>query len=137
MRSDMDDVRTAATILRRLAELLERSSPQEVHALLKGVSRLTVAERTGSKQRPGKRRVLAIADLPALAGQLRERTTREEGLALLEEREMSKAELERLARVMDLPVTRDDNAEKLRDRIIEAAIGFRLRSQAIRGERKG
>jgi hypothetical protein len=37
------------------------------------------------------------------------------------------------ARRLDLHVLRDDGAEKLRDKIVEHTIGFRLRSSAVRG----
>jgi hypothetical protein len=37
--------------------------------------------------------------------------------------------------LMDLPVLRGDDAERLRQKIVEASIGARLNSQAIRGAR--
>jgi hypothetical protein len=42
--------------------------------------------------------------------------------------------LEKLARLMQLPIQREDTAERLRLKIVESAIGSRLRSDAIEGE---
>jgi hypothetical protein len=59
--------------------------------------------------------------------------TRESGLEFLESLRLNRAALRALVSALDLPLTRSDNMERLRDRIIEALIGYRLRSQAIRG----
>jgi len=53
-------------------------------------------------------------------------------LAVLLELAPLRAELKALATDMDLPVPKSDTVGRLRDRIVEATIGFRLRSQAIR-----
>jgi hypothetical protein len=61
--------------------------------------------------------------------------TREEGYAYLKDLSLGGEQLRRVALALDLPVNRSDNMERLRDRIIEGLIGYRLRSAAIRGSR--
>ena len=67
-----------------------------------------------------------------VAGNLRSSPSREEGYALLEKHCPTKASLQNLARHLDLHILRDDDATMIRDKIVEAAIGFRLRFNAVR-----
>lgn len=62
------------------------------------------------------------------------KTSREEGIAHLDDLGLSRAGLEKLARALDLPVGRSDRVDRLKERIVEATIGYRLRSGAIKGE---
>lgn len=59
--------------------------------------------------------------------------SRSEAQAFLEERFSSKKALESIARKLDIPINRQDKADDLRDKIVEATVGARLRSQAIQG----
>jgi len=52
---------------------------------------------------------------------------------LLDDLNLTRTEFEYLARSMDLPVSKQDNADRLREKIIGASIGSRLISHAIRG----
>lgn len=45
----------------------------------------------------------------------------------------SKKSLEVVARALDIPIIRQDKIEDLRDKIVEATVGARIRSQAIQG----
>lgn len=58
---------------------------------------------------------------------------REEARTLLELKFSSKKSLEILARNLDIPITKKDKVEELRDKIVEATVGARMRSQAILG----
>lgn len=69
----------------------------------------------------------------SLAENLRNAGSRESALQLLNAALLTKKRLEDLARMMDLPVLREDNAERLRQKIVEESVGARLNSQAIRG----
>ena len=62
--------------------------------------------------------------------------SREEGAALLKEKCSTKEELTRLAKYLDLPVQKLDKIDQISERIIEATIGFRIRSAAIQGEKR-
>lgn len=60
--------------------------------------------------------------------------TREEGLNFLTSKCSVRTEFELIAKKMDIPFQKKDNIERLKDKIIEGSIGFKLRSQAIQGK---
>ena len=72
--------------------------------------------------------------LEQILGQLNELATREEGTKLLERFELSRKELERMAKLRKVHVTKDDNVERIKEKLIETIIGSRLSSRAIRGQ---
>lgn len=130
-----DDRAKWATLLRRLADCIESARPAELEELLSGNARLQI--RSDKRQEP---LFSPPPDDPpsvewsSIANQLRSLRSREEGEKLLSEVTSSKAHLERLARAMDLPVAKYENIEQLREKIIEASIGAKLVSRAIRGD---
>lgn len=68
----------------------------------------------------------AIAQITALP-------SRQDAQTLLDKKFSSKKTLEVIARKLDIPIVRQDKVEDLRDKIIEATVGARIRSQAIQG----
>ena len=68
----------------------------------------------------------AIAQVTALPN-------RQDAQALLDAKFPSKKALEIIARKLDIPIIRQDKVEDLRDKIVEATVGARIRSQAIQG----
>jgi hypothetical protein len=59
--------------------------------------------------------------------------TRKEGEEYLLSQKLKKLDLENILRKLDIPFQKKDSMERLKDKIIEGTIGFRLRSQAIQG----
>lgn len=55
---------------------------------------------------------------------------------LLSNAQLTRRELEAIARQLSLPVLKSDTAERLELKIVENCIGAKLSSEAIRGERK-
>jgi len=132
----MDHRESLPKLLRQMASTLEHASPADVDALLQGRAELVISGRENRrpvKSESAEDRRASSAKLDNLASQLKMLTSRDEGRNLLDRAKLTKKELERLARLMDLPVLREDDAEKLRQRILEHSIGARLNSQAIRG----
>jgi hypothetical protein len=60
-------------------------------------------------------------------------SNRQEAKSLLDDKFGSKKALEALARRLDIPINKKDKIEELRDKIVEATVGARMRSQAIQG----
>ncbi len=60
-------------------------------------------------------------------------SSRQVAQALLDTKFPSKKALEIIARKLDIPIIRYDKVEDLRDKIVEATVGARIRSQAIQG----
>lgn len=136
----MNQKETINRLLRRLFETLERASAADIEELLSGQAVLVISkENSPSRNSRGreiglqKREQRSLKHLSGLVVQLRGLESREEGAGLLSKVQLTKKELEELARLMDLPVSREDDAERLRQKILEESIGARLNSQAIRG----
>ena len=80
-------------------------------------------------------RVLSYDEFAAqqIIDELNNFNNREEGLKFLLTKCSSRIDLESIARRMDIPFQKKDTIDKLKEKIIESSIGFRLRSQAIQG----
>jgi hypothetical protein len=136
----MDQRTTLAKILRTVADLIERNSPADIEDVISGRASLVISRdpeaksaRHGSRSSDDKkRRQPSGRDLGAVVAQLQELGSREAGFELLATMELTKRDLEAIARVMDLPVVREDDTEHLKQKIVEQSIGARLNSQAIR-----
>lgn len=129
-----DDRAKWATLLRKLADCVESADSGDLEALLAGNGRLQIrADKRQEQLFSSSLEDQSPTDWSSIADRLRSLSSREEGEELLFEVASSKAKLERLARAMDLPVVKYENVEQLRAKIIEASIGAKLVSRAIRG----
>ncbi|NOT15756.1 MAG: hypothetical protein HOP21_09335 [Methylotenera sp.] len=72
-------------------------------------------------------------DLSSIAETLLSLNSRDEGNSLLASKTLSRKELEALGKVLGTPILKTDNMSRLTQKIIEASIGSRLNSKAIRG----
>jgi hypothetical protein len=131
-----------ARLLRALADSIEFSSEGELEEFLSQQNTLrnwahqlrsNRPTREKSRNPQTKKDSLSKRELGDLIERLRSLASRDEGLNLLYSAKLSKKELEQLARMMDLPVLREDDADRLRHKIVEASIGSQLNSRAIRG----
>jgi hypothetical protein len=132
MPADRDAV---AAILRKLSDSIRSLSASEWDAVVAGKFRVDITIGAAREARvESEDSEVPDSDLSELASLLREASTREAGHDLLAARSMSKESLVRFARYLDIPASKRDPNERIRDRIIEATIGFRLRSRAVQGE---
>ena len=132
----MNDQTTVAKILRSLADCIESSSGEEISGLLAGRLRLRITPERGDEiqKRKPKRPLSTARNWVEIADQMRALPSREAGQRFIEGLTPSRTDLEHLARAMDLPISKQDNTERLLQKIIESSIGSRLSSQAIRGD---
>ena len=132
MRATEKDV--VATVLRKVADAIKGLDSEEWHAVVDGDFKVEIAVQRGREERAGERTdSIASEELVEIVRALNEATTREAGLAVLEKRCPSKENLVQLSRHLDIPVQRRDASDKMRKRIVETTIGFRLRSRAVQG----
>lgn len=90
---------------------------------------------SGSKRGVKKsKQVFGDVQIQELLKTLKGLGSRDDGDAFLRQNAMTRENLEKLARLMQLPMQREDNNDRLRMKIVESAIGSRLRSDAIQGE---
>lgn len=126
----MNDVESSIAVLREISNFLRRLSDEEVRQLAAGEARIVLdSKKTRPSTRSKERGSVNIARTIEVLGT---KATREEGLSYLEQLHLTRMNLRRLADAMDLPVPKSDTVDRLTDRIIEATIGYRLRSAAIR-----
>ena len=60
--------------------------------------------------------------------------TREAASEILDKLDFNRKELEALARSRSVHVLKDDNVRRIKDKLIEAIVGSKLNSLAIRGK---
>jgi hypothetical protein len=136
------DQERLALILRALADCVVQASAADVNRLVSGRAKLRIVDvkktslstKKDKHSDPEQTSLSAQkADLENISKRLLELDAREKGIELLKQAQLSRRALESLARTFDLPIRSEDNVERLRDRIVDATIGARLNSQAIRG----
>lgn len=74
-----------------------------------------------------------LVDLEKVLDELSLLATRDEAQTYLNVRYPSKKVMELIARKLDIPIVKKDKVDELRDKIVEATVGSRIRSQAIQG----
>jgi hypothetical protein len=119
-------------VFRRIAEALDALSEDELKKLSDPQYIVEVkAIRRRTKDDPG----LLLPDTSAedAIAQIAALPSRQDAQALLDSKFSSKKVLELIARKLDIPIIRQDKVEDLRDKIVEATVGARIRSQAIQG----
>lgn len=123
-------------ILKKLVDLVEKSSADEIESLLSESGELRIY-RVRSKSRSIKTNRLnppPDESYTETAKKLHSFQTREAGKRLLGNTFSTKHSIENFARFLDLPVHRRDTIAILTEKIIESEIGSRLRSEAVQGK---
>jgi DNA polymerase III gamma/tau subunit len=120
-----------ASTLRRLAAVVERMSDEELVRLNEPGTEIEIKmlRRRAKEELPPEERL----DLVDIVANLTACPNRAEASKFLERGFETKKILEQLARHLDVAVLKQDKTETLRDKIIEATVGARLRSEAIQG----
>ena len=121
-------------LLRVCADCLSELPAGEVDAVLNGELELRLTT-VGKRDRRKRQNAVPLQaeQLSEIASRLRSLDSRAAGERLLREVAPSKSALEALARYLDVGVRREDRLDGLVRRIVEATIGFRLSSAAVRG----
>jgi hypothetical protein len=114
-----------------LSNFLRKLSKEEIIELENG--RKEIVFELKDKNKTSGLKVLSFDEfaIQSIVDELNKLNSREEGLKLLIDKCSSRLDFESLAKKLDIPFTKKDTIEKLKDKIIEGTIGFRLRSQAI------
>jgi hypothetical protein len=127
---------TALAALRVVTKVISNMSQEDLEDVASGKATLMLVRTEESQAQ----RELAISqqkrgalDYARLRDDLRAVESTEAGFTILREAELTRSELERLSRSLDLPVTKQDSAGHLEEKVVEALIGSRLNSRAIRG----
>lgn len=122
----------SSKVLEQVGTFLQSLSSEQVEDLLAGRYRIALIK----KQVPRESKASASSsgvDLNQLHVDLSNAESREAGENYLNDQNLNRANLQALARKLDIPVRKGDNMGAIRENIVEATIGYRLRSDAIRG----
>jgi hypothetical protein len=126
-----NDVDRSAEILRRVSNFLRSLTEAQIDDLIEGRVKITLTGHP-SRAQSAKARSSSEEDVERIISELTGKSTRAEGIALLDNLGLTRASLRDIALAMKLPVPKTDTVSELKDRIVEATIGYRLRSDAIR-----
>jgi len=133
----MSQLKTNALfVLRRLIEALDSLSEEELKKMSDPQYSI---EFKAIRRRSKDESKLLFTDTNAEEAitQLSMFSSRQDAQAMLDGKYPSKKVLEVIARKLDIPITRQDKVEDLRDKIVEATVGAKIRSQAIQGTTGG
>lgn len=119
-------------IFRHVAKRLSQLTDRDVTDLLSGEGTLDIRIKRSPPKKKQSTKAPAVRVDEAVK-RLQTMRSREAGIAYLDEVHASKTWLEELSRALDLPVQRSDSVDKLRTRVIEGTIGYKLRSRAVHG----
>lgn len=72
-------------------------------------------------------------DLKEIKTKLEKSSSREESSSILLSQDLTVVELSKIAKELDIPVRKGEKKEQLIERIVEKTVGFRLNSEAVRG----
>ena len=123
-------------LLAEFKEAVSRLSDEQLRKLLAGEATFRILVRDKSIKRALKRppeMVELREDFPELRAKFRAAKTREECAVMVEYALQEKADMFAFAKYMHLPVQRKDGQKRIRDQIVNATAGSRLRSEIIRG----
>ena len=123
-------------LLSEFARAVEHLTDEQLQKLLTGRARLSVSVRE-NKERTERKRVIEMVefreDFSDIKRKLREAKSREECAVMVEYAFPEKAEMFAFARYLHLPVQRKTGQRRIRDQIVDATAGARIRSEIIRG----
>lgn len=130
-----------SNLIKAIARALNELDELQYQQLLEGKGRIKFIglgereKRERSKQKRSNKISLTDSEIQSLATELKECKTREEALKLVDKdgREILRESLVRLAKLLQVYVTKSDKNNIIKDKIVESMVGVRLRTEAIRG----
>lgn len=118
--------------LRRLVDAVERLSEDDISKL--GDESYSIEIRlTRKRNKEDATSPIQETDLANIIEKLTGLANREEAQHFLNANFPTRKSVELIARQLDIPISKQDKVETLRDKVIEATVGARVRSQAIQG----
>ena len=125
------DKTAAIEALRVVTRFMSQLSNAEMEALLAGRARLSLEFNQGNiTPEPHPNEAPQLQEIALL---LSEVDSTEAAYAVFGKYDLSRAQLEKMARSIDVAVRKEDTGVKLIDKLVEALVGSRLNSRAIRG----
>lgn len=133
----MSNAKILARLLRHLAREVESLSDEELAALAEMKLPLLGTIETGLAKGAQPEVPESALEVDAVVSRLKSLTTRADGEQFITRELRNRNDLLRVARALDIPVTKRHTVAQIEEKIVEATIGFRTRSAAIRGDGTG
>jgi hypothetical protein len=136
--SEMSEGALIAKLLRKIANAVEDLNGEELARFIDGIQKGATLSRAQKGLKPvrksGGRQNLEVHVLTKIFDELRDQNSRMAGFRILDSHELVRDDLARLAKLRNVHVTKDDSVSLIKEKLVEAAIGSRLGSKAVRGE---
>lgn len=123
---------TQARILRALSTLFEFGDERALRAIANDLERRSKSL-TETRHRSMHIAEQSSIDPSAILDALEKTSTREQGELMLADLQLSRKELTQIAKLGDVHVVKEDTVSVIVEKLVEAIIGARLRSAAVRG----
>lgn len=127
--------REIANLLRAIADVIERSNVSDIESLTEAMSRGGRNQRAKTSSGSGKQKDNAAADFSGLAARIIDSRDREEAKQIIEREGLTRKELTQLGQAHNVHIVKEDKVDLIETKIVEALVGSRLNSKAIRGEK--
>jgi hypothetical protein len=121
-------------VFRALARAIEELDDEQVEIFISSLTQLAPGSLPRKQPTRASHSKVDRFALDEVLRKLSEFSTRQEGLEFIGQMDLRRKELEMLAKLRSIHVTKEDTVERIREKLVEALIGARLNSQAIRGE---
>lgn len=119
-------------LLRNVARQLQTMDESTLERVLAGGFRID-ADLPDKRKPAAKQAACSDQQIDELKAALSKIDNHEEARRLIGDSLCSRAQLVCFARALDVPTPSRSTSDQLRDRLVEATVGFRVRSAAIRG----
>ena len=123
-------------LLSEFTRAIGQLSDEQLRRLLTGEARLSVSVRRNTEREKRRRAVVTVEfreDFPELHDKFRMAKSVEECAVMVEYLLPNKEEMFAFAKFLHLPVQRKTGQKRIRDQIVDATAGSRIRSEIIRG----
>ena len=127
--------RQLVSLLRDFAREIQAMDDSQIERILAGELRIEVRvpEKSAAKT-PEEKAQCSDHEIDLLRQALQRADSREQAGVLIDQYLHSKADMIRFARILDIPAPQKTSSKNLKNRLVEATVGYRLRSAAIRGD---
>jgi len=129
----MDSIGTIKVILDEIAKQISQLPEADIKKIEDGSHEISIklVKKMGGKT--STKNILESLKNEVLL-KLSDCSSREEGHFIIAEAFKNKSELEQFAKYLDVLVLKQDKVDQIKDKIIEATVGAKLRSNAIQGK---
>lgn len=126
--------KSALAVLKAVTKLVSSLSEEDVEAILAGRASIKLVYDNGRSTSASGLTTGVNIDTEVIKDRLAKLESTTDGFEMLQAANLTRAELERIARSLDIAILKQDSVQRLEEKLVEALIGSRLNSRAIRGK---